>query len=62
MLLVPWACWLTIGETAFFIPIEVFELVRKPALVMLVLLMLNIAIVTYLALNRKRLFHKHLKV
>src|SRR5437879_2048477 len=26
---VPWACWLSIGESAFFIPIEVYELVHR---------------------------------
>ncbi|MCU0787420.1 MAG: DUF2127 domain-containing protein [Verrucomicrobia bacterium] len=61
MLLVTWACWLTIGESAFFIPIEVYELMRKPSLLMLVILALNIAIVWYLAANRNILFHKHLK-
>jgi uncharacterized membrane protein (DUF2068 family) len=59
MLLVTWACWLTIGESAFFIPIEVYELMRNPSLMMLLILALNIAIVWYLAVNRKRLFHKH---
>ena len=62
MLLVSWACWMTIGETAFFIPIEVYELLRKPSILMLILLALNIAIVWYLAANRKELFHRHLKV
>ena len=27
-----WAIWLAIGESAFFIPIEIFELVRQPGL------------------------------
>ena len=61
MLLVTWACWLTIGESAFFIPIEVYELMRKPSLLMLFILALNIAIVWYLAANRKVLFHRHLR-
>jgi len=61
MLLVTWACWLTIGESAFFIPIEVYELIRNPSIVMLLILALNIAIVWYLAVNRKVLFHKHLR-
>lgn len=60
MFLVSWACWLTIGESAFFIPIEVYELMRNPSLVMFFILALNIAIVWYLAANRKVLFHKHL--
>jgi uncharacterized membrane protein (DUF2068 family) len=62
MLLVTWACWLTIGESAFFIPIEVYEFMRNPSVVMLLILAVNIAIVWYLAVNRKRLFHKHLKL
>lgn len=28
---VPWAVWLAIGESAFFIPIEIFELIRQPS-------------------------------
>src|SRR5438876_4860549 len=27
---VSWACWMAIGELAFFVPIEFYELVRKP--------------------------------
>jgi len=61
MFLVTWACWLTIGESAFFIPIEVHELMRKPSIAMLLILILNITIVWYLAVNRERLFHKHLR-
>ena len=60
---VSWACWMAIIESAFFIPIEVYELV-KPArgstLMILVILVINIVIVWYLAKNRHRLFHHHL--
>jgi uncharacterized membrane protein (DUF2068 family) len=68
-----WAIWLTIGESAFFIPIEVFELTRPhsrplptdqphahlfthPKIGLLIVLTLNVVIVCYLLMNRKRLF------
>jgi uncharacterized membrane protein (DUF2068 family) len=70
-----WAIWLAIGESAFFIPIEVFELVRHrlpgtldqphpeffhhPRINLLILLALNILIVWYLFQNRNRLFRHH---
>jgi uncharacterized membrane protein (DUF2068 family) len=70
-----WAIWLAIGESAFFIPIEIFELVRRrlpnmpdqprpelfhhPKLGLLIVLALNILIVWYLLVNRKRLFRHH---
>lgn len=68
----PWAGWLAIGESAFFIPIEVFELVHHHEMVMrgevlphgftwkvCVILGLNILIVWYLFQNRARLFKHH---
>jgi uncharacterized membrane protein (DUF2068 family) len=67
-----WAIWLAIGESAFFIPIEIFELLRPhrprpsahshgplfshPKLGLLIVLALNVFIVCYLLKNRKRLF------
>jgi len=54
-----WAVWLAIGETAFFVPIEVFDLVRHPTGVVEVILVINVCIVIYLARNRNRLFHHH---
>jgi uncharacterized membrane protein (DUF2068 family) len=54
-----WAAWLAIGETAFFIPIEVFDLVRRPTRVVGVILIVNLFIVVYLVRNRDRLFHHH---
>ena len=70
-----WAIWLAIGESAFFIPIEIFELVRHrrheltstlppewfqhPRLGIFIVLVLNILIVWYLLKNRKRLFRHH---
>jgi uncharacterized membrane protein (DUF2068 family) len=56
---VPWAGWLAIGESAFFIPIEVFELSKHIRLAMLIILTLNIFIVWYLFQNRHRLFRHH---
>jgi uncharacterized membrane protein (DUF2068 family) len=65
---VSWAGWLAIGESAFFIPIEIFELVQQSArrenrqghiITVLVILALNVLIVWYLLQNRKRLFHHH---
>jgi uncharacterized membrane protein (DUF2068 family) len=69
-----WAVWLAIGESAFFIPIEIFELIRRhspdsearahallahPKIGILIVLALNILIVWYLLINRKRLFRHH---
>jgi len=70
-----WAVWLAIGESAFFIPIEIFELVRHrapdaidhahpemfshPETGLLLVLGLNILIVWYLLQNRHRLFRHH---
>jgi len=56
---VSWAGWLAIGESAFFVPIEIFEMVHRPSRVVLVVLALNIFIVWYLFANRKRLFRHH---
>jgi len=55
---VGWAGWLAIGESIFFIPIEVYDLVRGFRWTVLVILGLNVLIVWYLFQNRQRLF-KH---
>ena len=54
-----WAGWLAIGETAFFIPIEVYKLVQRPSRTVLVILVINVLIVLYLVRNRHRLFKHH---
>jgi len=54
-----WAGWLAIGESAFFIPIELHELMRHFSWTVLVILALNILIVLYLFRNRERLFRHH---
>ena len=68
---VSWAGWMAIGESAFFIPIEVYELVRRhpdvghlrwfshPKIGLSIVLALNVAIVWYLYQNRRRLFRHH---
>lgn len=68
---VPWAVWLAIGESAFFIPIEIFELMHHHEMVrrgvlhpgfawkLCIILGLNILIVWYLFQNRVRLFRHH---
>jgi uncharacterized membrane protein (DUF2068 family) len=53
---VGWAGWLAIGESAFFIPIELRELIRHPRWFVLGVLAFNVLIVWYLFANRKRLF------
>jgi uncharacterized membrane protein (DUF2068 family) len=56
---VSWAGWLAIGESAFFIPIEVYELMHRFSVVVLLVLVLNVFIVWYLFANRHRLFRHH---
>src|SRR5271154_3499057 len=70
----PWAIWLAIGESAFFIPIEIYELIRRhtregevqahalfahPKTGIAILLAVNVLIVWYLLKNRERLFRHH---
>ncbi len=52
-----WASWLAIGESAIFIPVEIYELHRRYRHGVFIVLILNIIIFWYLLLNRKRLFH-----
>jgi uncharacterized membrane protein (DUF2068 family) len=68
-----WAIWLAIGESAFFIPIEIYELVRRrvpdtetrhamfahPKIGLAIVLAVNVFIVWYLYKNRERLFRHH---
>lgn len=55
-----WAGWLAIGESSFFIPIEVYELSRpgRFSVGLAFILIANVIIVWYLFRNRERLF-KH---
>ena len=69
-----WAIWLAIGESAFFIPIEIFKLVSRhspdaetrahdlfahPRIGIAIVLAVNVFIVWYLFKNRSRLFRHH---
>jgi len=70
---VSWIVWLVIAESAFFIPIEIFELVRKhmpatenhphlfahPKIGVAIVLAVNVAIVWYLFVNRARIIRHH---
>jgi uncharacterized membrane protein (DUF2068 family) len=56
---ISWAGWLTIGESAFFVPIELYELARKYSPYMLLVMVINIVIVWYLYANLQWLFHHH---
>ena len=49
----PWARWFTIIATSSLIPIEVYEIVRKPDLVRIFVLVSNAAIVVYLCRRRE---------
>jgi uncharacterized membrane protein (DUF2068 family) len=55
----PWAGWLAIGESGFFIPIEIYELSHRFSATVFVILLINIWIVWYLLQNRHRLFKHH---
>ena len=56
-----WAGWLAIGESAFFVPIEMYELARRFSYYMLAVMICNAIIVWYLYANRETLFHHHHK-
>ncbi|MBW8864818.1 MAG: DUF2127 domain-containing protein [Verrucomicrobia bacterium] len=70
---VSWIVWLVIAESAFFIPIELYELVRRhvtnpenhthlfahPRISVAIVLAVNIAIVWYLFKNRARIIKHH---
>jgi uncharacterized membrane protein (DUF2068 family) len=56
---VKWAGWLAIVESAFFVPVEIYELVKQFSWFMVVVAIINSGIVWYLYANRERLFHQH---
>lgn len=49
-----WAEYLTTIVTASFIPLEVYELARRPTVARGIVLALNVAVVIYLALDLRR--------
>jgi uncharacterized membrane protein (DUF2068 family) len=59
---VSWAGWLAIGESAFFLPIEFYELVKPKTFSWSILgvTIVNIIIVWYLYDNRNVLFRHHI--
>jgi uncharacterized membrane protein (DUF2068 family) len=59
MFRVTWAGWLSIGESAFFIPIEIFDLLHNFNWVVFFIMVINIFMVWYLFQNRDRLFKHH---
>lgn len=59
LLRISWAGWLAIGESAFFIPIEVFNLSHAFTIIVGCILVINMFICYYLFHNRKRLFGHH---
>ncbi|MBP8259021.1 MAG: DUF2127 domain-containing protein [Verrucomicrobia bacterium] len=61
ILRVSWAGWLAIGESLFFIPIEIRKLHHAYSTTVLIILILNIFIFCYLFRNRHRLFRHHLR-
>jgi len=56
---VKWIVWLVIGESAFFVPVEVFEMVHRPSWIKFAILAVNVIIVWYLYVNRARLIRQH---
>ncbi len=54
-----WGGWLAIAESAFFIPIEIYELVSGFSWTVFSILVTNVVIVVYLFWNRHRLFSHH---
>ena len=56
---VSWCGWMAIGESVFFIPLEVYELIGTFRLNVFILFLINVVIVWYLLQNRHRLFRHH---
>ena len=52
-----WAPWVTIFLTGIWIPVEIWEVIRRFSLRTLILMLVNIAIVAYLFVHRKD-FHR----
>ena len=55
---VRWVVWLTIGESAFFVPIEIHELMQHFSWTLTCILVLNVLIIWYLYQNRQRLYRQ----
>ena len=51
-----WAGRLVLAESAFFVPVETYAIIKEPSATIVVILVVNVAIVVYLYRNRERLF------
>ncbi len=49
-----WAEWFTVSTTCLLIPVEIYEFFRRPHLVKVIFVILNIGVVAYLAWRLKR--------
>ena len=49
----PWARWFTIGATSSLIPIELYEVLREPRPLRILVLVVNVAVVVYLWRRRE---------
>ena len=54
-----WSVWFVVGASAFFVPIEMFELLRHFTWAVFVVLVLNVVFASYIFVNRDKLFHHH---
>jgi uncharacterized membrane protein (DUF2068 family) len=52
-----WARWLTVTATSCLIPLEAYEIARRPTLVRTLVLLINLAVVAYLV-RRKDVFER----
>jgi uncharacterized membrane protein (DUF2068 family) len=50
----PWAEWFTAFITGSLVPLEIFEIYRHPTILKVIVLLLNIAIVVYLAMRIRK--------
>jgi uncharacterized membrane protein (DUF2068 family) len=55
-----WARWFTIGATSSLMPIEAYEIARRPGAFRVLVLLLNVAVVVYLW-RRKEIFDVRLE-
>jgi uncharacterized membrane protein (DUF2068 family) len=53
----PWARWLTLVATTGLIPVELYEIARRPTLPRVLVLLVNLGVLVYLA-RRKELFEE----
>ncbi len=53
-----WAEYLTLVATASFIPFEIYEILKKPSTVRVGVLVINVAILLYLAARRWKAHHR----